>query len=184
MTQLVEADPHAALLAQARDGDDGAFVALYEEIAPMAWGTALRLVRDANVADDIVQEAFYQILRAVRAGRGPTDSFSGYAAATVRRLAYRHLAAEQRTIVTDDQDVWERHLDTSDEVPPESDRFTAAWASLPARWRHVLWLIEVDRYSPAELAPGLAMTANAVSSLASRARRALRLAYAAHTGAV
>ena len=46
-------------------------------------------------------------------------------------------------------------------------------------WRLVLWLVDVERYSPSELGSRLSMTPNAVSSLAARARKALRDAYAA-----
>ncbi|WP_053206085.1 sigma factor-like helix-turn-helix DNA-binding protein [Jiangella muralis] len=56
-------------------------------------------------------------------------------------------------------------------------RAATALASLPARWRHVLWLVDVERYSPSELGSRLSMTPNAVSSLAARARKALRAAY-------
>jgi DNA-directed RNA polymerase specialized sigma24 family protein len=76
-------------------------------------------------------------------------------------------------VVVDDFATWESAVSTR----RDDDLVAAAWASLPSRWRHVLWLIEVDQYSPAELAPSMAISANAVSSLATRARRALRTAY-------
>nr|WP_269813872.1 sigma-70 family RNA polymerase sigma factor [Jiangella endophytica] len=166
------------LLDRAYQGDDAAFGTLYRRVSPMARRAAHNIVRDTHAADDLVQETFYLVLRAVRSGRGPRDSFSGYVLATVKHLAYRYCKAESRTIANDDPDMWERSAEIV-QSPAQSERVTAAWASLPPRWRSILWLVEVDRYSPAELAPGLSLTPNAVSSLASRARQALRTAYLA-----
>lgn len=166
------------LLDRAYQGDDAAFGTLYRRVSPMARRAANNIVRDTHAADDLVQETFYLVLRAVRSGRGPRDSFTGYVLATVKHLAYRYCKAESRTVTNDDPDLWERNTEIV-QLPAQADRVTAALASLPPRWRSILWLVEVDRYSPAELAPGLSLTPNAVSSLASRARQALRTAYLA-----
>lgn len=171
-------DDSAGLLDRIRKGDEAAFASLYHSVAPAARRTAHGIVHDIHVADDLVQEAFYQILRAVRSGRGPTDSFSGYMMATVKRLAYRYFTAQSQVVLTEDDTLCERQRLVSASAPAQDDLAAAALASLPRRWRDVLWLIEVDQYSPAELAPAMSMTANAVSSLATRARRALRTAYA------
>jgi len=168
------------LLDRASQGDDAAFGTLYSQVSPMARRAARNIVRDTHTADDLVQETFYLVLRAVRSGRGPRDSFAGYVLATVKHLAYRYCKTESRTVVNDDPAMWERFGDTvSVQLPAQAERATAAWASLPPRWRSILWLVEVDRYSPAELAADMALTPNAVSSLASRARQALRTAYLA-----
>jgi RNA polymerase sigma factor (sigma-70 family) len=166
------------LLDRAYQGDDVAFGTLYRRVSPMAKRAAHNIVRDSHAADDLVQETFYLVLRAVRSGRGPRDSFAGYVLATVKHLAYRYCKSQSRTVTNDDPAMWERFTD-SGQPPVQAERVNAAWASLPPRWRSILWLVEVDRYSPAELAPGLALTPNAVSSLASRARQALRTAYLA-----
>ncbi|WP_169738810.1 RNA polymerase sigma factor [Jiangella gansuensis] len=166
------------LLFRVRKGDTDAFAELYERFAPTARRTARRMVPDRHEADDVVQEAFYTVWRAIRRGGGPDDSFLGYLLSTVRRLAFRQTTRQQRVVVTAEVDP----RDIVGEPSPGSqlDDIAAAWAGLPDRWRSVLWQLEVDRYSPAELAPSLDMTPNAVSSLASRARKALRTAYFAH----
>lgn len=53
----------------------------------------------------------------------------------------------------------------------------AAFATLPERWRIVLWHLEVMDESPAEVAPLLGMTPDGVATLAHRAREELRRAY-------
>jgi RNA polymerase sigma factor (sigma-70 family) len=169
----------AILLGRANDGDDDAFGTLYEKTAPMAHRTARHIVRDRHAADDLVQETFCLVLNAVRSGRGPRSSFPGYVLSTVRRLAYRHSTARCRTVAVHDPAAWDALL-SRPAAPggPDASRVTTALASLPDRWRHVLWLVDVERYSPSELGLRLAMTPNAVSSLAARARKALRAAYA------
>lgn len=168
----------AILLDQAHDGDDHAFGILYEKTAPMAHRAAQHIVHDRHAADDLVQETFCLVLNAVRAGRGPRSSFPGYVLSTVKRLAYRHSSTRGRTVTVDDPAAWDlllgRPVDGAD-----GGRAATALATLPARWRQVLWLVDVERYSPAELGSRLSMTPNAVSSLAARARKALRAAYAA-----
>ncbi len=52
-----------------------------------------------------------------------------------------------------------------------------AFNALPERWQAVLWYTQVDGMSPAEAGVLLGMSANAVTSLAYRAREGLREAY-------
>jgi RNA polymerase sigma factor (sigma-70 family) len=169
----------AILLDRAHDGDDDALGILYEKTAPMAHRAAQHIVRDRHAADDLVQETFCLVLNAVRAGRGPRSSFPGYVLSTVKRLAYRHSTACGRTVTVPDSAAWDALLDRPGAPRVDGGRAATALASLPARWRLVLWLIDVERYSPSELGTRLSMTPNAVSSLAARARKALRAAYAA-----
>lgn len=178
MTDEWDHQDFAILLGRAHDGDDDALAVLYEKTAPMAHRAAHHIVRDRHTADDLVQETFYLVLNAVRAGRGPQSSFPGYVLSTVKRLAYRHSTARGRTIAVHDPAAWDALLGlarTGD--AGDVSRVAAALASLPTRWRHVLWLVDVERYSPSELGTRLSMTPNAVSSLAARARKALRAAY-------
>jgi hypothetical protein len=55
-----------------------------------------------------------------------------------------------------------------------------AFASLPQRWRMVLWHTEMEGETPAQVAPLLGMTPNSVSALAYRARKRLRKTYLDH----
>ncbi|WP_157988026.1 RNA polymerase sigma factor [Jiangella endophytica] len=157
--------------ALAVQGDERTFETLYRDVAPRARRLAYRIVRDADTADDLVQEAFYLVLRSMRSGGGPREQFAGYVFTTTKRLAFQHCRTRSAAAGYDDPAL--QAGDPYDEPKDASD----ALATLPPRWRTILWLVEVERYSPAELAAPMSMTPSAVSSLAHRARRALRTAY-------
>lgn len=168
---------HSEDPAAKRTSDDEAFIRLYRDTRSLAWDVAHRILRDADLTDDVVQEAYCQLLHALRAGKGPDDSARGYVFTSVRRLAYRQRIANEKIVLLADP-IGDRPRSRSGDEHTGT-RITAAWQSLPRRWRYMLWLVDVDGYTPAELAPALRITPSAVSSLVLRARRALRQAYLA-----
>ena len=51
------------LVARCADGDEGALAELYDRFGRAAYALALRIVRDATAAEDVVQEAFLDLWR-------------------------------------------------------------------------------------------------------------------------
>ena len=129
--------------------------------------------------------AFTRMLEILRAGRGPTEAFRAYLLTSVRHLAYDRSRAERRLDLTDD--IADVHgIDPDGTIVPFTDPALAglertlaarAFATLPERWQAVLWHLEVEGDSPADIAPLFGLTANAVSALGYRAREGLRQAY-------
>jgi hypothetical protein len=63
------------------------------------------------------------------------------------------------------------------EARAEARLIVRAFSRLPERWRTVLWHLEVEGKTPADVAPMFGLSGNGVSALAMRAREGLRQAY-------
>ena len=84
-------------------GEVRSYEDLYVEHAPNARRLALSIV-PADVADDIVAEAFARVLAAIRAGGGPDHAFRAYLLTAVRHLAHDWQQARRRLTVVADMD--------------------------------------------------------------------------------
>lgn len=183
--------PDAVLLDAVRAGSSAAYAVLVRRHA----GSALRAAGAHGTGpvepDDLVAEAFERLFVVLRQGGGPRVQCRAYLAVVIRNLAVRRRSLEPRD---------ERYGGPAElgglidagalpGVVPESgceeialrhwrgEMVCAAFGALSARWREVLWALDVDGVTPAEVARRMGMSANAVSSLAVRAREGLRRAY-------
>lgn len=171
-------DSDLALIRRTRAGDLDAYGTLHQRHAGSARALAWRMSRSAADADDLVSEGFSRVLAALQRGRGPEIAFRPYLLSTVRRLAYDRTDREQREAPVAHELDEPATLDGDPVVDGfERDTAAAAFASLPERWRMVLWHTEVEGQSPAEVAALLGIKPNAVAALAYRAREGLRQAY-------
>ena len=177
-TGVLDERDDAALIASVRGGDTDAYGVLFERHVDAARRLARTLARDGD-ADDLVAEAFAKVLPVLVRGDGPDVAFRPYLLTAVRRLDVDRHRSLTRTRPTDDETVLDTGLPFSDTAVAgfESDAAARAFASLPERWQLVLWHTEVEGQRPAEVAPLLGLTPNAVSQLAHRAREGLRQAF-------
>lgn len=95
---------HAVLLRRLAAGDQGALGELYDRYAALAHGLALRIVREAAEAEDVVQDVFVQVWRQAARydpGRGSPEAWICTITRTRaldrlrRRAARREEAADQ-----------------------------------------------------------------------------------------
>jgi RNA polymerase sigma factor (sigma-70 family) len=168
----------AELIAAVRNGDTEAYGVLYERHLRAAKRAASCLAHTSAEREDLVADAFTRVLRALRDGGGPNEGFRSYLLVTMRNAA---ISSNRGASVSLYADVPETYFPRpgGDPVLNRWDAMTAAtaFASLPERWRTVLWHTEVEDESPAEIAPLLGMRPNGVAALAYRAREGLRQAY-------
>lgn len=179
MTEALDEIPDAELIKAVRAGDGTAFAVLYERHLVAARRAAACLVSTQAEREDLVAEAFTRVLRMLCDGRGPDEEFRPYLLVTLRNTA---ISGSSRGALVS------LYADVPETAPargaddPVIDRWNAsaaadAFASLPERWRVVLWHTEVENESPATVAPLLGMRPNSVAALAYRAREGLRQAY-------
>jgi RNA polymerase sigma factor (sigma-70 family) len=168
----------AELIAAVRDGDSEAYGVLYERHLYAAKRAASCLVNTAAEREDLVADAFLRVLRALRDGGGPNAEFRAYLLVTMRNAA---ISTARGAAVAPYADVPEAFLPqpAGDPMMNHWNAMTVAlaFATLPERWRTVLWHTEVEEETPAEVAPLLGMRPNGVAALAYRAREGLRQAY-------
>lgn len=167
-----------AVVAAVRAGAIGQFAALYDRYHAEALRIARRQV-GGDEAQDLVQETFARVLRAIRNGGGPTEDVPGYIFRTLRNLKIdrsgrREYAAENVETIGPAA-LWSLP-DSSDEVLNRG-LVADAFQDLPPRWRQVLWLTEVEGLGPGELSEEMGMKPTAVSTLSLRARAGFRSAW-------
>ena len=170
------------LITSARRGDAAAFGALFARHADAARRVARQYV-PADDIDDVVAEAFANVLGVLRGGGGPDAAFRAYLFTVVRHVSYRSTAGAGKVRPTEDEHVFESAVGplASVEDPAlkafEDTTVAKAYLSLPERWRSVLWYTDVEGTKPAALTEVFGLTANGVAALAYRAREGLRQAY-------
>ncbi|KAA5833707.1 sigma-70 family RNA polymerase sigma factor [Saccharopolyspora hirsuta] len=178
----VQGPSDGELLEAVRSGSSAAYAQLYERHVGAAYNMARQVARSAAEADDLVSEAFAKVLDTLRDGRGPTTAFRAYLLTALRHTAYDRTRRERKLQLADDV----AEVSGADVSVPFTDTAVAglertlaaqAFARLPERWQTVLWHVEVEGQTPAQVAPLLGLTPNGVSALAYRAREGLRQAY-------
>jgi RNA polymerase sigma factor (sigma-70 family) len=169
----------AELIAAVREGSTESYATLYERHRAAAYNLARQLARSPTEADDLVSDAFAELLDTLRSGRGPDTAFRAYLLTTLRHSAYDRTRRERRIELSDDVSTYDTGIPFTDTAIAALDRslVARAFAQLPERWQAVLWHTEIEGQSSAEIAPLLGLTPNGVSALAYRAREGLRQAY-------
>lgn len=156
-------------------GDEGALDELYTRFAPLAYGLALRILRDRQLAEDAVQEAFLSVWRSA----ARFDARRGGARTWVLMLVHRRAV----DLVQRNQ----RHRDTelaSEPLAPSAaetselnaDRrdVQAALGALPPKQRAALDLAYYGGYTQQEIAAHLDVPLGTVKSQTFDALRRLR----------
>jgi len=169
----------AELIAAVRAGDRAAFAQLYERHERAARRMARQLSASPHDVDDLVAEAFARVLDMLSAGRGPDSAFRAYLLTAVRNGMYERARRDRRLELSEDMGRHDRGEPWVDQAEAELNSALAAraFASLPERWRTVLWYSEVEQESTAEVGSRLGLRPNAVAALAYRAREGLRQAF-------
>ncbi|MEW6472977.1 MAG: sigma-70 family RNA polymerase sigma factor [Actinomycetota bacterium] len=167
------------LLDRAREGDRSAFGTLYLRHRDAARKVAGMCASSAADAEDAVAEGFARVFAALPRMAGRQIAFRPYLLTCVRNAATDRLRRERRIDLRDQmpETAGTAQADDMALLGLERNLVGEALQALPARWRTVLWLTEVEGLSPAEVSRRIGIKPNAVAALAYRARKGLREAY-------
>jgi RNA polymerase sigma-70 factor (ECF subfamily) len=153
--------------------DEEAFRQFYDRTARGLWAYLSRITGDRQLADDLMQEAYYRFLRAARAYENETHRRNSLfqIATNLARDAHRRQTPQQ---LPDDAD--HPAFRAKDDVASAAERrtdLTRAMAHLKPRERQMLWLAYAQGESHRDIAETLGLKAASIRLLLFRARRKL-----------
>ena len=170
----VEPDDDALLVLRVGEGDVAAYRELVRRYAAKLSRFAARLLRDATEAEDIVQETFLRLWQ--RASEyEPKARVTTWLHRITHNLAVDRLRARRTQPLPDDEE-----MPTSARQATLLDEkrrvvaLEAALSALPERQASAIVLVHLHGLTGAEAAEVLGVGVEAVESLLSRGRRALR----------
>jgi len=177
---LAASDPDEALLARVAEGDAAAVRALVGRKLPRLLGLAQRMLGDPAEAEDVAQETFLRIWRQApnwRTGQAKFDTWLHRVALNLcfdRLRRRREIPTKEPPEQLDEGPAPDRALEAHD----TGKRVGAALAKLPDRQREAVVLCHYQELGNIEAAAVMGVTVEALESLLSRGRRALRAALA------
>ena len=178
-----------ALLARLRVGEDAAFEELVRAYTSRLLAVARRILGSHEEAKDVVQETFLAAFQSLDRFRGEANLGTWLSRIAVNqclmKLRSRRRKPEQSiedllpTFLPDGHQVresalWEVSLDTQVERNEVLALVRKAIDRLPANYRTVLLLRDIEELSTEEVATMLGVTSNTIKVRLHRARQALR----------
>lgn len=157
-------------LARARRGDEAAFEAIYRCYARAAYSLALRLCGRADLAEDVVQEAFLKAMEKLASFRGEAP-FGAWLKRLVANSAIDRLRLERRWVDPEFAGIAEPQQEAGSEAQVEA---LGLLSRMSAPARAALVLHELEGYSHTELAALFGRSESYSKSLLSRAIARLR----------
>ena len=167
------------LLKEAGEGDQAAFLELYDRYREPIFRFAYRLLGSVEIAEDVTHDCFLSLIRKPENYRPERASLKTYLYAAARNLALKHFRDQGR----------ETGLDEVSEEPKESPRrgplrrlldeelatqVREAIFSLPPLQREALILFEYEGLSLNEVAEVAGTDTGAIKARLYRAREGLR----------
>lgn len=182
-------DPHNRAIRDAADaaamrrlcaGDETALAELYDRYCDVAYGLALKILRDPGEAEDVVHDAFLAVVERADQYRPERGSVAGWLVTAVRNLALDRSRRKTRRGQIADEEL--RHepgepVATPERLLAESSEqahVRAALARLSPAQRHTLELAFFEGLSYPEIAARENVPLGTVKSRAARALTALR----------
>jgi RNA polymerase sigma-70 factor (ECF subfamily) len=204
-TRSPERSDEDALVAALRAGDEAAFTELVRRYAPAMLRTARLYVRDRAVAEEIVQDTWIRVLRAIDSFEG-RSSLRTWIFVILGNCARRRAERESRSVPiasfaeADDAPtvepdrffpaehprwagMWSTLVPSWDELPDDAlasaeakRRLTEAVAALPANYAAVFTLRDIEGWESSEVCALLGLTPENQRVLLHRARARIRAA--------
>jgi RNA polymerase sigma-70 factor (ECF subfamily) len=177
---LAAADPDEALLARVAQGDPAAVRAMVARKLPRILSLAARMLGEGAEAEDVAQETLLRAWRQAPSWKPGTARFDTWLHRVALNLCYDRLRRRRETTMEslperpDDGPAPDRGLQAAD----VGRRVAQAMQALPDRQREAIVLCHYQELGNMEAAGLMGISVEALESLLSRGRRALRAALA------
>lgn len=175
------------LLRQLAKGNETAFLSLYERYQGPLYRFVLHMSGNSATAEEVTQEVFMLLMKRPKGYEPEKGSLAGYLFGIARNLARKSLARARATVSLDEQFDEEGENDlTFDPADEQQDIFGAlsqkqliaylqkAVLSLPAQYREVVSLCDLEQMSYTDAAELLQCSPGTVASRLYRARALLK----------
>jgi RNA polymerase sigma-70 factor (ECF subfamily) len=176
---LPERTTDELLLRKAGDGDQAAFLELYDRYREPIFRFAYRLLGSVEIAEDVTHDCFLSLIRKPENFRPERASLKTYLYAATRNLALKHFRNQGRETALDD--VTEEPRDSPGRGPLRrlldeelATQVREAVFSLPPLQREALILFEYEGLSLSEVADIAGADVGAIKARLYRAREGLR----------
>ncbi len=174
---MSESDQHAQLIARSQAGDESAFQALVHQYLPVIYGYAMKMTGNATEATDISQEVFVRFWEKQRSYNSKKASLSTWLHQIAHNLCIDHFRRHAKLEMLNGQDEASgKSLEQDFESVQLQTELRLAIQSLPERQRNALVLCHYQSLSNRQTAEIMSISVDALESLLSRARRALKAA--------
>ncbi len=160
-----------ALVALVARGDEGALGELYDRVGRIAYGLAVRVLRDERLAEDAVQEGFLAVWRSAATFRPERAKASTWILTLVHRRAVDLVRREERRRTEPLGEEMAAGIDEVAEATDEAawlrferERVQTALRQLPDVQREALELAYYGGFSQSELAQRLGVPLGTIKS--------------------
>jgi len=160
------------LVARARAGDEEALEALYRAFETPVYNLARRMLRNAEDAEDVVQDTFLEIVKSIRQYRGEGHLWGWIRQIAVSKTLMR-IRREQVRAADELQDETMGKAGPATAVATGID-LERAFEDLSETSRAVVWLHDVEGYTHEEIAEQMGKTVSFSKSQLARAHARLR----------
>lgn len=174
------------LAARARGGDRAAFAALYRRHVGSVYGRITRLLGPTSDREDVTQEVFSRLHRALPGFRGDCR-FTTFLYRVVASAVHDHLRARKRRPLElrDDLDTWLPAATSAEQrlvARHDLELLFRGMQRMAARKRIAFWLTRIEGFTCAEAGDIVGAPGPTVKQRARAAERELRRYLAKHTG--
>jgi RNA polymerase sigma-70 factor (ECF subfamily) len=180
---VTEAETDEQLVRKSQNDDERAFGELVSRYESKVYSLALKMLRNPEDAEDVLQDTFLRAYRGIKSFKG-NSTFSTWVYRITANSALMRLRKRQLpTVSIDDADEREAPINIADWAPGPVEQMlnqetqaamTEAIDALPPEFRQVFVLRDIEELSNAEVAEILDLSVAAVKSRLHRARLKVR----------